>query len=88
MKVTKYQHACIVLEKEGASLIVDPGAYTHDFILPAHVAGIVITHEHPDHFDEKRVQQILEVHPKAIVIAHESISGRFTSYTTVAAKPS
>lgn len=88
MKLTKFQHACFVVEKDDSALIVDPGAFTHDFIMPRHVAGIVITHDHPDHFDEALVQSILDVHPKATIIAHESISGRFTNYQTIGAKVS
>lgn len=86
MKLTKFQHACLVVESHDTTLVVDPGTYSHDFIMPSRVNGVVITHEHPDHFDEKLVQQILMAHPKAIVIAHESITGRFTNYTTIAAK--
>lgn len=86
MKLTKYQHACLVVEKDGTTLVVDPGAFSHDFIMPKRVDAIIISHEHPDHFDEKLVRQILSAHPKATVIAHESISGRFTNFTTVAAK--
>jgi len=86
MKLTKYQHACIVIEKEGTTLIVDPGTYSHDFIMPNNVDAIVITHEHPDHFDETLVQSILATHPKATIIAHESISGRFTNFNAIAAK--
>lgn len=86
MKLTKFQHACFVIEKDGRSLVVDPGSFTRDFIVPHHVDGIVITHEHPDHFDEKLVSTILEVNPKATIIAHETISGRFTEYNAVAAK--
>ena len=86
MKLTKFQHACVVLEKNGSTLIIDPGTYSRDFITPRRVDAIVITHEHPDHFDEKRVQGILSKHPKATVISHESISGRFTNYTTIGAK--
>ena len=88
MKLTKYQHACFTVEKEDASLIVDPGVFTHDLIVPSHVVGVVITHEHPDHFDEALIQRILEANPKATVIAHESISGRFTKYENLAAKTS
>ena len=85
MKLTKFQHACFVVEKDGAALIVDPGTYTHDIIIPKHVAGIVITHEHADHFDEARIQAIIAAHPKAVIIAHESISGRFTNYNAIGA---
>lgn len=86
MKLTKYQHACLVVEKEGTTLVVDPGTYSHDFIIPSRVDGIVITHEHPDHFDEKLIQKVLASHPKATIIAHESITGRYTNYTSIAAK--
>lgn len=86
MKLTKYQHACFVIEKEGTTLVVDPGAYTHDFIMPKKVDAVVITHEHPDHFDEQLVRAIISANPKATLIAHESITGRFTDHTTVAAQ--
>ena len=86
MKLTKFQHACLVLEKENSNLVIDPGELSRDFIMPRHVDGIVITHEHPDHFDEKLIHSILAAHPKATIIAHESISGRFTNFTAVAAK--
>ena len=86
MKLTKYQHACIVIEEGGSTLIVDPGAFSRDFIMPSHVDAIIITHEHPDHLDEKLVERILQSNPKATIIAHESISGRYTNYTNIAAK--
>jgi len=86
MKLTKYQHACFVVEKDGATLVVDPGNFSHDFIIPSHVDAIVITHEHPDHLDETRIQAVLRANPKATVIAHESIAGRYTNYSTIGAK--
>lgn len=86
MKLTKYQHACLLIEKDKSALVVDPGKFSHDFIMPKHVDAVIITHEHADHFDEKLIQEILAKHPKATIIAHESISGRFTNYTAIAAK--
>jgi len=86
MKLTKFEHACFTLEKDGSTIVVDPGSYSHDFIIPPHTDAIVITHEHPDHLDEARIKEILTVSPKATIIAHESITGRFTEFTTIAAK--
>lgn len=86
MKLTKYQHACLVVEKEHTIIVVDPGSFSRDFIAPHRVDAIVITHEHPDHFDEARVKDLLEAHPKALIIGHETITGRFTEYQTIAAK--
>ena len=58
MKLTKFEHAALVLEKDGATLVVDPGAYSHDFIIPKRVDGIIITHEHPDHLDPSLIDKL------------------------------
>lgn len=81
MKLTKFQHACLVIQKNKTVIVVDPGGFTRDFIMPKQVDAIVITHEHGDHFDEKLIKSILENNPKATVIAHESIAGRFGGET-------
>lgn len=74
MRVTKYGHACFTLEKDGKLLVVDPGAYTQDLAAPENVVGIVITHEHPDHFDVTAIGALVAHNPDAVVIAHESIT--------------
>ena len=51
MKLTKYEHACFTIEAEGKLVVVDPGAFTTDLGTPENVVAIVVTHEHPDHFD-------------------------------------
>jgi len=73
MKLTKFGHACFVVEKNKASIIVDPGNMTHDFIMPKHVTAIFVTHGHPDHIDNQLVISILREHPDALLLAHESV---------------
>jgi L-ascorbate metabolism protein UlaG (beta-lactamase superfamily) len=54
MRVTKYTHACVRLEHEGRVLVIDPGEWTE----AAAVTGadaVLITHEHPDHFDPAKL---------------------------------
>lgn len=77
MKLTKFEHACLVLEKEGTTLVIDPGNFSPDFIMPRHVDGVIITHEHPDHLDPTLLNSITKAHPKASIIAHESITSQF-----------
>lgn len=84
MKLTKYQHACVVLEVDNTTIVIDPGSFSHDFIPPKHVDAIIITHEHTDHFDPKLVESLLADNPKATIIAHETISGQFTNYSVIA----
>lgn len=49
MRITKLGHACVRIEYDGASVVVDPGVFTD----PGAVDGagaVLITHEHPDHY--------------------------------------
>ncbi|MFZ1250186.1 MAG: MBL fold metallo-hydrolase [Candidatus Microsaccharimonas sp.] len=85
MKITKYQHACLVIEKDTTTIVIDPGSFSKDFVLPNKVDAVIITHEHPDHLDESLMLKILEANPAATIFAHESIVGRFTNYTAIAA---
>ncbi|MDB5183417.1 MAG: hypothetical protein JWO07_98, partial [Candidatus Saccharibacteria bacterium] len=73
MKITKFEHACLVVEKDGKKVVVDPGAYTTSLGTPEGVIAIVITHEHQDHFLIDHVKRIIEANPDAKVLAHESL---------------
>ncbi|GAA1606402.1 MBL fold metallo-hydrolase [Kribbella sancticallisti] len=55
MKLTKYTHACVRLEKDGKVLLVDPGNFTEDEAF-AGADAILVTHEHADHLDVERVK--------------------------------
>jgi L-ascorbate metabolism protein UlaG (beta-lactamase superfamily) len=49
MRITKFGHACVRIEHDGTTLVLDPGVFTD----PEAVAGadaVLITHEHPDHY--------------------------------------
>ncbi|MBP9738509.1 MBL fold metallo-hydrolase [Candidatus Saccharibacteria bacterium] len=59
MKLTKYEHSCVVLEKEGKTLVIDPGGLSGSFVVPDNCVGVVITHEHFDHLDQEKLQTIL-----------------------------
>ncbi|QWF22922.1 MBL fold metallo-hydrolase [Nocardioides sp. LMS-CY] len=49
MRITKFGHACVRIQHDGTTVVVDPGAFTD----PAAVDGadaVLITHEHFDHY--------------------------------------
>lgn len=48
MRFTKFGHACVRLEKDGATLVIDPGAFSGDDALTG-ANAVLITHEHFDH---------------------------------------
>lgn len=72
MKLTKYEHANLVLEQSGQTLVIDPGNMTSDFAVPSNVVAVVLTHEHADHADASKVQAIMATNPTARIIAHEA----------------
>lgn len=65
MRVTKHDHACLVLEKGSDRLVVDPGSFTSPLDGLNSVVAIVITHEHPDHWTPEQLRRILELNPDA-----------------------
>lgn len=72
MKITKYGHACLLVEEGEARIITDPGVYneTPD---TTDVDAILITHEHADHCDVEQLKQIMSLNPSAIVITHAGV---------------
>jgi L-ascorbate metabolism protein UlaG (beta-lactamase superfamily) len=50
MRLTKYAHACVRVERDGAVLVIDPGSFTEPAALDG-ANAVLITHEHPDHLD-------------------------------------
>ncbi len=73
MKLTKYSHACFIVEKAGRAIIVDPGAWSTDVEVPENVIGVVVTHEHADHCDIKQLTDIVANNPQVTIYAHADV---------------
>jgi L-ascorbate metabolism protein UlaG (beta-lactamase superfamily) len=82
MELTKYQHACFTVQDDDQILVVDPGNFTSDFIAPEHVVGVVVTHEHPDHFDPEQLAAIIDKNPDAVIIGHEAVVSQIEVFQT------
>ncbi|MDK1345104.1 MBL fold metallo-hydrolase [Streptomyces sp. 378] len=78
MKLTKMSHACVRLEKDGRALVLDPGAFSEeDAALGAD--AILVTHEHPDHFDEFRLRAAMENNPAAEIWTLKAVAEKISS---------
>ncbi|AXG82981.1 MBL fold metallo-hydrolase [Streptomyces paludis] len=78
MRLTKKTHACVRLEKDGRTLVIDPGAFTEaDAVTGADV--ILVTHEHADHFDGDRLRAALEASPAAELWTLRSVAGQLSA---------
>jgi L-ascorbate metabolism protein UlaG (beta-lactamase superfamily) len=65
MRITKFEHACFVVERDNHTVVVDPGTYTTPLFELRGVDAIVITHEHPDHWTADQLRRILDQNPQA-----------------------
>lgn len=80
MKITKLEHACLVIEKDDQTLILDPGFYTREMSGYPNVKAIVITHMHDDHCSEDQLDRILADNPKAEIFGTDEVCKRLEKY--------
>jgi L-ascorbate metabolism protein UlaG (beta-lactamase superfamily) len=56
MRITKFGHACVRLETDGAVVVLDPGGFTEPEAVDGATA-VLITHEHADHYDPDHLRR-------------------------------
>jgi L-ascorbate metabolism protein UlaG (beta-lactamase superfamily) len=78
VKLTKYEHACVTFEKDGASFVIDPGSFSAkaDEIISG-AEAILLTHEHFDHVNETAINAALGDRPDLRVYAPAALEGAF-----------
>lgn len=87
VRMTKYTHSCVRLERGGRSLVIDPGVWSEPAALMA-ASAVLITHEHADHIDADRLVATLAGDPACRVFAPapvaESLSDLGNRFVAVA----
>lgn len=68
MKITKFVHACLLVETEVQTILIDPGQFSwesglFDVDSLDRIDTIVITHGHFDHFHQPFVEAVLQKFP-------------------------
>lgn len=82
MEITKFEHACVTVTKEGKTIVIDPGQLTTDFVVPENVIAIIITHSHADHFDLDTIEAIMARNNGALILAPADITAQLADYDT------
>ncbi|MGH3260991.1 MAG: MBL fold metallo-hydrolase [Trebonia sp.] len=81
MKLTKHEHACVVLEKDGASIVIDPGAFSSGAAeIIADADAILITHEHFDHVNEAAINAALAARRDLRLYAPAPVGAMFADH--------
>ena len=78
MKITKHGHACLEVEIDSQTLIIDPGSYTEELSNLGTVVAIVITHKHDDHCDEAKIAKIKKENPAVQIFGTSEVAARLS----------
>lgn len=78
VKLTKLEHATLVLELAGKKLIIDPGSFTRPLtdagLGLADTVAVVVTHEHADHWTAGQLSAVLGQAPGIPIFAPPGVA--------------
>ena len=63
MKITKFEHACLVIEDNGKQIVIDPGVFSKSLATDEKYDAAVVTHVHGDHLDIETLQKLKSSNP-------------------------
>ncbi len=77
MRISKYEHALLVVEQSAAQLVIDPGSYSN---LPElqNVVAVVFTHLHDDHTSQEHAQTISRNFPAVKMFGTQEVVEKLT----------
>ncbi|WP_298038006.1 MBL fold metallo-hydrolase [uncultured Microbacterium sp.] len=87
MRVTKHEHAALRIDQAGESLLIDPGSFTGPLEDLSNVVGLVITHEHADHWTPEHFDRILRQVPGLPIYAPAGVAAAASGYDITVVHP-
>ena len=87
MQVTKREHAALVLSEAGHTLVIDPGVFTSPLEELTGLVGVVITHEHADHWTPEHLTRLQKAHPGVPVYGPEGVRKAAAGFDIIAVHP-
>jgi L-ascorbate metabolism protein UlaG (beta-lactamase superfamily) len=86
MKLTKFEHSCLVIELEGSKLVIDPGSFTIPLVDYTGITAVVITHEHPDHWTPEHLTRIVRDSPDVKLFGPEGVVNAASDFAFTAVR--
>lgn len=74
MRITKLEHACLVLEVAGKQLVVDPGMYSKTPPQISNPVAVTLSHFHDDHSYGPHVEALLKQNPDLQIFGTEEVA--------------
>jgi len=81
MRVTKHEHACLVVEEQGHKLVVDPGMYSEKLPELTNVVALTLSHVHDDHSFRPHVEKLLEQFPEIKIFGTQEVAEKLKGLT-------
>jgi L-ascorbate metabolism protein UlaG (beta-lactamase superfamily) len=76
VQITHLGHSCVLVESDGARLLVDPGGFTEGWEGVRDLDVVLVTHEHADHLDRDRLPALLSGNPRARLVTEPGVAGQ------------
>jgi len=80
MRLTKLEHAALIIEQSGKKLFVDPGSFTTAITEGSGAVAVVITHEHADHWTPEQLTRLLDKAPDIRIFAPRGVADAATGF--------
>ncbi len=74
MIVTRLGHACLLVESPSTRILIDPGSFSATWHELTDLDAILLTHQHPDHFDADNVEAVIGANPEVRVIVEPAVA--------------
>ncbi|MBW8871742.1 MAG: MBL fold metallo-hydrolase [Leifsonia sp.] len=87
MRLTKFEHAGLLLEQDGQKLFVDPGSFTSPLTDTANAVAVVITHEHPDHWTPEQLNRVRDLSPEVTIYGPEGVAAAASDFDITVVHP-
>jgi L-ascorbate metabolism protein UlaG (beta-lactamase superfamily) len=77
MRLIKFTHACVRLERDDRVLVIDPGVFSEDEAYDG-ASHILITHEHADHVNPAQLVAAQATNPDLRVYTNAGLAAQLT----------
>lgn len=78
MLLTSFGHSCLLIEENGAQVMIDPGIWSEGHKEVKGIDAVFITHEHPDHCDTESLSRLRDYNPDLRIYTNKGVGKKLS----------